>query len=177
MPPACTIVSRGVNAKLVTRTSTAVGGDEANSVKLAGLSRPVNVALTVWRVVEEPTESVVVATPLALVVLWRGLTAPKPDVRDHVTTPPGTARPLTSTAVTLNGVGGGVLKYQVFASPPLFRRSKGGPAGWGPSPLQAHCETPATRVITRFVVMDVRTALGSGSASTRSPLPAPSLVA
>src|SRR2546425_9152015 len=100
IPPACTIVSRGVNAKLVTLTSTAVGGDEANSVKLAGLSRPVNVALTVWRVVEEPTESVVAATPLALVVLWRGLTAPKPDVRDHVTTTPGTAPPLTSTAVT-----------------------------------------------------------------------------
>src|SRR5437879_13819676 len=115
MPPACTIVCRGVNAKLVTLTSTFVGRDEANSVKLAGLSRPVNVVLIVWRVVEEPTESVVVATPLALVVLWRGLTAPKPDVRDHVTTTPGTARPLTSTAVTLNGVGSGLLKYQFCA--------------------------------------------------------------
>src|SRR5437879_13065655 len=104
MPPACTIVCRGVNAKLVTLTSTFVGRDEANSVKLAGLSRPVNVALIVWRVVEEPTESVVVATPLALVVLWRGLTATKPDVRAHVGTTPGTPRPRTSTAGPLHAV-------------------------------------------------------------------------
>jgi hypothetical protein len=158
-----------VNAKLVTLTPTIVGGDVANSLKLAGLARPVNVALTVWRL-EGPTESAVVATPFTLVVLWRGLTAPNPDVTDHVTTTPGTPRPLTSTAVTLRAFGNGLLKYQFCASPPLFRRSKGGPAGWVPFPLQAHAETPATRVITRFVAMDVRTALGSGSASTRSPL-------
>jgi hypothetical protein len=171
IPPARTIVSRGVKAKLVTLTPTAVGGADPTSVNVAALANPVKLAATLWSV-EDPRESIVVATPFALVVLCAGLTPPSP-VTAHVTTTPGTGWPLTSTAVTLNGVGSGLLKYQFCASPPLFRRSKGGPAGWVLFPLQAHAETPATRVITRFVAMDVRTALGSGSASTRSLLPTP----
>jgi hypothetical protein len=68
IPPDCTIVSRGLKTKLVTLTPTVDGGSVANSVKVIGPGRPMNVAVTVWRV-EEPTESVVVATPLELVVL------------------------------------------------------------------------------------------------------------
>jgi len=45
-----------------------VGGADPISVKVAALCRPVKLALTVW-VVEEPRESVVVATPPASVVL------------------------------------------------------------------------------------------------------------
>src|SRR5213595_2710982 len=84
--------------------------------------------------VEEPTESVVVATPLASVVLCTGFTLPPPDVTAHVTTTPGTARPLASCAVTLRSVGSGLLKYQLCASPPLFVRSVGGPGGDVPPP-------------------------------------------
>ena len=60
-----------MKAKLVTPTSTAVGADVANSVKLAGPGAPVNVAFTVCRV-EVPSESVVLATPLTSVVLGAG---------------------------------------------------------------------------------------------------------
>src|SRR3989442_889807 len=84
--------------------------------------------------VEEPTESDVVANPLALVVLVVGLTAPAPELTAHVTTTFGTACPAASSAVTLSGVGSGLLKYQLCASPPLFTRSVGGPGGWVPPP-------------------------------------------
>src|SRR5207244_525336 len=101
---------------------------------------PEKLALTVWFV--EEIESIVVATPFVLVVLCAGFTPP--DVTAHVTTTPGTGWPLTSTAVTLNGVGSGLLKYQFCASPPLFRRSKGG-RGWVVSALQADAATHAAR--------------------------------
>src|SRR6184192_974883 len=84
--------------------------------------------------VEEPTESVVVATPLASVVLCTGFTLPPPDVTAHMITTPGTARPLTSCAVTLRGVGSGLLKYQLCASPPVITSSAGGPGGCVPPP-------------------------------------------
>jgi len=168
VPPVCTAVSRGANRLLLTLTPTAVDGADPISVNVAAFDRPVKLALTVWSV-EEPRESIVLATPFALVVLCAGLTPP--DVAAHVTITPGTGRPLGSSAITLSETGSGLLKYQLCPSPPLFARSVGGPAGWVPFPLQAHAETPATRIITRFVAMDVRTALGSGSASTRSLLP------
>ena len=127
----------GLNAKYSRLTAAEVGGVVANSLKLAGLTNPLKVALTVW-VVEEPTESVVVATPIAFVVLCVGLTAPLPllDVTAHVTITPGTARPSISTAVTLKTVGRGLLKNQFCRSPPVGTKSVGGPGGWVPPPLQ-----------------------------------------
>ena len=95
-----------------TFTAAAVGGVVACSVKLTGPARPVKVALTIW-MVEPPTESVVLATPFASVVLCVGVTVPPPDATAHVMTTPGTARPSTSTAVTLKAVGSGLLKYQL----------------------------------------------------------------
>src|SRR2546429_7635622 len=88
------------------------GGVVACAVKLTGPASPVNVALTVW-MVEPPIESVVVATPLALVVLCVGVTVPSPVATAHVMATPGTGRPSTSTAVTLKAVGSGLLKYQL----------------------------------------------------------------
>src|SRR5437773_5467431 len=88
--------------------------------------------------VEEPTESVVVTTPLASVVLCTGFTPPLPDVTAHVITTPGTARPLTSCAVTLRGVGSGLLKYQLCASPPVITSSAGGPGGCVPPRSEEH---------------------------------------
>src|SRR2546430_2177591 len=67
--------------------------------------------------VEEPTESDVVANPLALVVLVVGLTAPAPEVTAHVTTTFGTARPLASFAVTLRGVGSSAFPAGAPSSP------------------------------------------------------------
>src|SRR5438128_11627589 len=99
--------------------------------------------------VEEPTESVVVATPLASVVLCAGFTPPLPDVTAHVITTPGTARPLTSCAVTLRGVGSGLLKYQLCASPPVITSSAGGPGGCVPPP-HAKANSPTPRVYNRF---------------------------
>src|SRR2546425_1862467 len=115
-------------------------------------------------------ESIVLATPFALVVLCPGLTAPSPCATLQVTTTPATGCPPGSSAATLSETGSGLLKYQLCASPAVFTRSLGG-RGWVVSPLQAHADTPASRVITRFVVMAVRMTLGSGSASTRSPRP------
>src|SRR3989442_13498126 len=92
--------------------------------------------------VEEPTESDVVANPLALVVLVVGLTAPAPEVTAHVTTTFGTARPLASCAVTLKGVGSGLLKYQLCASPPLTTSCVGGPGGCVPPPPPPHSKAP-----------------------------------
>src|SRR3989454_12540259 len=95
--------------------------------------------------VEEPTESDVVANPLALVVLVVGLTAPAPELTAHVTTTFGTACPAASSAVTLSGVGSGLLKYQLCASPPLFTRSVGGPGGCvPPPPPPPHSTAPST---------------------------------
>src|SRR5438445_13152921 len=96
--------------------------------------------------VEEPTESDVVANPLALVVLVVGLTAPAPELTAHVTTTFGTACPAASSAVTLSGVGSGLLKYQLCASPPLFTRSVAGPGGCvpPPPPPPPHSTAPST---------------------------------
>jgi len=47
----------------------------------------------------------VVATPLALVVLWAGETAPSPDATAQLTVTPGTGQPLASRAVTLEPPG------------------------------------------------------------------------
>src|SRR6266496_2332297 len=120
--------SLGVNEKSATATSAVVGGVVANSVKSAGLGTPLTVALTRW-MVDEPTESLVLATPLASVVLCAGFTAPPPDDTVHVTATPGTARPLTSSTVTLKGVGNGLLKYQLCPAPPLGNTSAGGEIG------------------------------------------------
>src|SRR5438874_9461710 len=100
----------GLKKLLPTVTAAEVGGVVANSLNWAGLGRPVTVALTCW-VVLEPTESLVLAIPFASVVLCAGFTAPAPalDVTVHVTTTLGTGRPLTSSTVTLNGIGSGLL--------------------------------------------------------------------
>jgi len=68
IPPVCTAVSRGAKTVLFTLTPTAVGGADPISVNVTALCKPVKLALTVW-VVDKPSESVVVATPFALVVL------------------------------------------------------------------------------------------------------------
>src|SRR5439155_4265405 len=68
VPPLCTAVARGAKRLLLTLTPTAVDGPDPISVNVAAFDRPVKLALTVWTV-EEPSESVVVATPFALVVL------------------------------------------------------------------------------------------------------------
>src|SRR2546421_3559466 len=112
VPPVWTTLFCGVKWLSSTLTVAAVGGVVAVSVKVAGPARPLKVALTRWSVAD-PTESVVLATPLAWVVLWVGVTAPSPDVTAHVMTTPGTARPSTSTTVTLKGAGSGLLKYQL----------------------------------------------------------------
>src|SRR5438093_492637 len=169
VPPLCTAVSRGAKRLLLTLTPTAGDGADPISVNVAAFDRPVKLALTVWSV-EEPRESIVLATPFALVVLCAGRTPP--DVAAHVTTTPGTGRPLGSSAITLSETGSGLLKYQLCPSPPLLARSVGGPAGWVPFPLQAHTETPATRVITRFVVIGRKN--GAGKRVRKHPLPAPS---
>src|SRR5437667_10084608 len=56
VPPACTTTLSGVNAKSVTATAPAVGGAWPNSLKLATIARPGNVALKLG-VVSEPRES------------------------------------------------------------------------------------------------------------------------
>jgi hypothetical protein len=53
----------------LTSTAPDVGGADPISVNVAALCKPGKLALTVWIVVEDPRESVVVATPLASVVL------------------------------------------------------------------------------------------------------------
>jgi hypothetical protein len=100
----------GLNAKFCSVTAADVGGEVANSLKLTGLGSPLTAALTRW-VVLEPTESLVLVIPFASVVLCTGFTAPEPavDVTVHITTTPGTGRPLASTTVTLKGVGSGLL--------------------------------------------------------------------
>jgi len=52
----------------LTSTAPDVGGADAISVNVTADWTPGKLALTVW-IVEDPTESVVVATPLASVVL------------------------------------------------------------------------------------------------------------
>ncbi len=61
-----------------------------------------------------------VATPLALVVLWAGETAPSPDATAQLTATPGTGQPLASRAVTLRAAGSGLLKYHEPGSPVVF---------------------------------------------------------
>src|SRR6266566_4054348 len=97
----------------------------------------------------EEMESVVAATPLAFVVLCAGFTPPLPDVTVHVTTTPGTARPLASCAVTLRGAGSGLLKYQLCVLPPVITSSAGGPGGCVPPP-HAKANSPTPRVYNRF---------------------------
>src|SRR5437773_12579161 len=109
VPPLCTAVSRGAKRLLLTLTPTAVDGADPISVNVAAFDRPVKLALTVWSV-EEPRESIVLATPFALVVLCAGRTPP--DVASHVTTTPGTGRPSRSSSFSHSGSGGGSSKYQ-----------------------------------------------------------------
>src|ERR1051325_7814467 len=130
VPPDCTRTLSEWNARFCRLTAADVGGVVATSVKSAEPATPLTVALTRC-VVAEPTESLVLATPFVPVVLWSGFTAPEPllDVTVHVTTTPGTGRPLRSTTVTLNGTGSGLLKYQLCPPPPLTPTSAGGPGG------------------------------------------------
>jgi len=146
VPPVCTAVSRGAKRLLLTLTPTAVDGADPISVKVAAFDRPAKLAATLWNV-EDPRESIVVATPFALVVLCAGLTPP--DVAAHVTITPGTGRPLGSSAITLSETGSGLLKYQLCPSPPLFARSVGGPGGDVPSPLHASKNNPTAHVSSR----------------------------
>src|SRR5439155_9126831 len=145
VPPVCTTEFCGLKAKFCKVTAADVGGVVANSVKLAGLGRPLTVALTRW-IVPSPTESFVLAIPIAFVVLCAGFTPPEvvSDVTVHVTTTPGTGRPLTSNTVTLSGVGKGLLKYQLCPAPPLGTTSAGGPGGWVPPPLQPDAQRVAS---------------------------------
>jgi len=101
----------GLKELFCTVTAAVVGGAEALALNVTGVGRPVNVAVMVWADVE-PRLSAVVATPLALVVLWAGEIAPSPDATAQFTTTPGTGQLLASRAVTLNGDGSGLLKYQ-----------------------------------------------------------------
>src|SRR2546430_7889153 len=117
-----------------------------------------------------PIESIVLATPFALVVLCPGLTAPSPCATLQVTTTPATGSPPGSTAITLSGTGSGLSKYQLCASPPLTTRSLGG-RGWVVSALQAHAATPTSRVIARFVVIGCKN--GAGKPVRKHPLPPP----
>jgi hypothetical protein len=101
----------GLKELFCTVTAAEVGGAEALAVNVTGVARPVNVAVTVCEDVE-PRLSAVVATPLVLVVVWAGEIAPPPDATAQFTTTPGTAQLFASRAVTLNGDGSGLLKYQ-----------------------------------------------------------------
>src|SRR5882762_409693 len=101
----------GLKLLLLTVTPAVVGGVVALAVNVTGVGRPVNVAETVWED-DDPRLSLVVATPLALVVLWAGETAPSPDATAQLTVTPGTGQPLASRAVTLRTAGSGLLKYQ-----------------------------------------------------------------
>jgi hypothetical protein len=101
----------GLNELLFTVTAAVVGGAEALAANVTGVGSPLNVAVMVCADVE-PRLSVVIATPLALVVLWAGEIAPSPDATAQFTTTPGTGQLLASRAVTLNGDGSGLLKYQ-----------------------------------------------------------------
>jgi len=157
MLPTWTAPLSGLKKLLPTVTAPDVSGPVATSVKLAGLGRPLTVALTRW-IVPDPTESFVLAIPIAFVVLCAGFTAPElsPDVTAHITTTPGTGRPLKSDTVTLNGVGSGLLKYQFCPAPPLGTTSAGGPGGWVPPPLQPDAQsvpTSAPHSVTRWSVI------------------------
>jgi len=112
VPPLCMTLLSGLKLLLLTVTAADAGGVVALAVNVTAVGRPVNVAVTVCGEVD-PRLSVVVATPLALVVLWAGETAPSPDATAQLTTTPGTGQPLASRAVTLKAVGSGLLKYHV----------------------------------------------------------------
>src|SRR6266478_4535796 len=100
----------GLKLLLLTVTPAVAGGVPALAV---------NVAVTVC-CGAEPRLSAVVATPLALVVLWAGETAPSPDATAQLTAMPGTGQPLASRAVTLRAAGSGLLKYHEPGSPVVF---------------------------------------------------------
>jgi hypothetical protein len=109
--PVCITTALGLKKLLFTVTAAEVGGAEALAVNVTGAARPVNVAVTVCEDVE-PRLSAVLATPLAPLVLWAGEIPPPPDATAQFTTTPGTGQLLASRAVTLNGDGSGLLKYQ-----------------------------------------------------------------
>jgi hypothetical protein len=109
----------GLKLLLLTVTPAVAGGVPALAVNVTGVGRPVNVAVTVC-CGAEPRLSAVVATPLALVVLWAGETAPSPDATAQLTATPGTGQPLASRAVTLRAAGSGLLKYHEPGSPVVF---------------------------------------------------------
>jgi hypothetical protein len=68
VPPVWITTAVGLNEKSATETLAVVCGAAAASVNVAALGKPVTLAFTFWSV-DEPIESLVVATPFALVVL------------------------------------------------------------------------------------------------------------
>jgi hypothetical protein len=118
---------------LFTLTSADVGGADALAVNVTGVARPANVAVTVCGLLD-PMLSVVVATPVAPVVVWTGLTAPPPDATAQFTTTPGTAQVFASRAVTLKGPGSGLFRYHAAGSPLVFTSCVAAPGMQGPMP-------------------------------------------
>jgi hypothetical protein len=112
VPLTCTTVSRGLKKSSPTVAPTAACGVEAVAEKVS-VGRVVSAGVAVTDCgVDDPILSVALATPDALVVLCAGLTPPPPDATAQFTTTPGTGQLLASRAVTLNGDGSGLLKYQ-----------------------------------------------------------------
>src|SRR6266850_1225267 len=93
VPPLCMTPLSGLKLLLLTVTAADAGGVVALAVNVTAVGRPVNVAVTVCGEVD-PRLSVVVATPLALVVLWAGETAPSPDATAQLTAAPGMQGPI-----------------------------------------------------------------------------------
>jgi len=99
----------GLKAVFFRLTAPVVGGALAVAVNVTEVDRPVNVAVTVCGLLD-PTLSVVLAIPDALVVLCAALTPPPPDAGAQLMTTPGTAQLFASRALTLSPAGSGLLK-------------------------------------------------------------------
>ncbi len=68
VPPTCTVAVAGLKELFATLTSADVGGADAVTLKVTGVARPVNVAVTVCGLVDAML-SAVFATPVVPVVL------------------------------------------------------------------------------------------------------------
>src|SRR5438552_4634410 len=123
----------GLKAMFFRLTAPVVGGAVAVAVKVTGLLSPVKVAVTDC-VVDPPMLSFALATPFVPVVPCAGVTPPPPDATAQLTTTPGTAQLLASSALTLNAAGSGLLKYHGWASPPFFTSCVAAPGVQGPVP-------------------------------------------
>src|SRR5205823_6133160 len=161
MLPVLTTTFAGLNAMFFRLTALEVGGAAAVAVKVTGLLSPVKVAVTDCGV-DPPTLSFVLATPDALVVLCVGLTPPPPDATAQLMTTPGTAQLFASSALTLNSVGSGLLKYHACPSPPFFTSWLAAPGVQGPVPLlppppHASRRNPTPSTGTRFQHKQVMT--------------------